>query len=79
MMTIVSHVGKATNSGTMVVRKNKRKSMKEMFVDSLAIGIIAGVAVWTSNDPDTLLNAFKVFVGAFAVQFVIERGIKKEV
>lgn len=64
-----------TNPG----RKNTRKPMKWIIIDSLIIG---GIAVSASMPPtvptiNELWVMFKAFVGSFLLQLAIERGIKR--
>ena len=56
----------------------KRKSLKEIAVDSLIIGAIAFFSTWTGSlDISNLLVSLKAFGLSFFLQFAYERGVKK--
>ena len=59
--------------------KNHRKPWRWMIIDSIIIGVIALVAVMGNEPPGwpELWVMLKAFIGAFALQLAIERGIKR--
>ena len=56
----------------------KIKSLRNILIDSAAIGLIAGFSVWAGTSATLdLLAVIKAFGLAFAVQIVYERAVKK--
>jgi len=61
-------------------KKNKRKPMKWIIIDSAIIGGISAFACAPSFVPglSELWVMCKAFVGAFLFQLAVERGIKRK-
>lgn len=67
-------------SHTNPQRKNTRKEIEWILVDSIIIGAIAMAASMPSTIPTPihLYVMLKAFIGSFFIQLAIERGLKRK-